>query len=267
MKQFISKIISNEKIAKEQYSMVLDAAAMGEKVAPGQFVHVRCGHDADPLLRRPFSIYKMKDAGGQRAMELIYKIVGRGTALLARKTPGESIDVLGPLGNGFDINNPSVAYIVVGGIGAASCYMLAEELIKKKCKVYYFFGARSKDYIICEEDFRALGCESHICTDDGSCGHKKLIPDHLTDILKEIPKAELSTAEIYACGPMVMLKRVAEVAEKAKIRCQMSLEARMGCGVGACMSCVVKCKQGDSFIYKRVCKYGPVLKASEIIWE
>lgn len=263
MKQFIAKVLENEKIADRQYKMLL-SADFQEEVLPGQFVHIRCSGDLDPLLRRPMSIYRMNQDKG--AMEVLYKVVGRGTALLSAKKEGNEVDVIAPLGNGFTLQKDGVAIIAAGGIGAAAVYILAEKLIEKGIKkVYYLFGAKTGGEVVCEDDFKELGCEVEVCTEDGERGKKGLVTHLLEDLLQATISGQKAT--IYSCGPMPMLKAIVGVAGKFNVPCQVSLEERMGCGVGVCMSCVVKCKSGDSFEYKRVCKYGPVFDAGEIMWE
>ncbi len=244
------------------YHMVLEAPSVARAIKPGQFIHVRCSDSFEPLLRRPFSLHRKN--GGR--IEILYKVVGSGTEILSRRQSGEAVDVLGPLGNGFapklsTLNSQLSTILVAGGMGVAPLVALAQELSKKKTqKLRVLIGACSKSRILCEEEFRALGAEVSISTEDGSKGAKGLITDRLNFLLSTL-NSQLST--IYACGPNAMLKALSRIANAKRIPCQVSLEERMACGVGACLGCPVKVKAGE---YKMVCKDGPVFDAEEIAW-
>ncbi|MDD5045304.1 MAG: dihydroorotate dehydrogenase electron transfer subunit, partial [Candidatus Omnitrophica bacterium] len=178
---------------------------------------------------------------------------------LSQKGAGEYLDVIGPLGNGFTL--PLTPYplslLVAGGMGVAPLVYLAE--ILKRSKILVLIGAQSKSGIICEKEFKDLGCSVKIATDDGSCGFRGKVTELLSNILVTM---DCRPATIYACGPRPMLKAVAEIAQKENIPAQISLEEHMACGIGACLGCAVNTRAG----YKRVCKDGPVFGAEEIIW-
>lgn len=267
MKQLEVKIIENKKIAQGFYKMRLSSAYLAKNSKPGQFVEIKCSGDNEVLLRRPLGIHRISNGG----IELLYEVVGKGTELLSRKKPGDTVDIIGPLGNGFILNtkrHTPNAILIAGGIGVAPLVALAKNLVhssksivhSKRRKIYAMIGACKKEHVLCANDFRKLGAEVIIYTDDGSLGKKGLITQGLTPLLSTI-NYELST--IYACGPYPMLKAIAKIAEAKKIPCQVSMEERMACGVGVCLGCPVKVKSGG---YKMVCKDGPVFDAKEIAW-
>ena len=202
----------------------------------------------------------------KNGIELLYEVVGKGTAMLSVRKPGESLDVLGPLGNGFDIVSAKTAIIVAGGIGVAPLLALAEEWGKwqgtrVKGKLIVLIGARKKEHILCEKEFKKIGANVLIATENDSRGRKGFVTDLLEDVLAPCP-LPLATM-IYACGPSGMLRAVARIAKANRIPCQISLEERMACGVGVCLGCPVKVTGGG---YKMVCKDGPVFDAKEIAW-
>lgn len=297
VKQVKAKIQRNQEILPRYYKMVLDAPEVAGEAKPGQFVHVRCGDEYRPLLRRPFSIHKIQNSKvkGKKAIsdkryaicdliEILYKVVGEGTRVLSEKKKGEELDLIGPLGTGYRVqglgDRVQNVILVGGGVGVASLLFLAEELKKRSTvnreRLTVLIGAKTRDQVLCEDDFKDLGCEVKISTEDGSYGYKGLV----TDILKSKISAQGGSASggknqkskvIYGCGPRLMLKEVAEIADKNNTPCQVSLEEHMACGLGACLGCAIKIANSqqptvDSFIYKKVCKDGPVFNAREIFW-
>ena len=195
-------------------------------------------------------------------LEVIYRVVGEGTSLLSRVRAGERIDVMGPLGSGFRLPTPGLtgdAVIVGGGVGIPPLLFLADTLRKEHpdAAVHVLLGGRSADFILCDDAFRSIGCPPQIATDDGSLGHHGLV----TDLLAEAVSRN-TVGMVYTCGPTPMLKAVADLCGRAGIPCQVSFEARMACGVGACLSCVIPTSSG----YRRVCTEGPVFPADEIAW-
>ena len=268
MKQLNAKILSNNKVASGFYKMRIESAYLGRNAKPGQFVEVRCSDSADPLLRRPLGAHRISKNG----VEILYEVVGKGTGLLSKRRPGELLDVIGPLGNGFSLNpkpytlNP---ILVAGGVGVAPLLALAEKL---KCSknLHVLIGARSKSHVLCEEDFKKAGAKVFVATEDGSRGYKGLITEVLRDFLN--PKPYALNPVIYACGPNGMLKEVARLAKERRIPCQVSLEEKMACGVGVCLGCPVKVNKKTEYgkrkkeEYKMVCKDGPVFNAEEIAW-
>lgn len=254
----LAKIIANRQIASEHFQMTLRSPRIAAFAQPGQFVHVRCQTDSyDPLLRRPISFSGIRKNRGE--FEMIYRTVGRGTAILSRAQKGETIDLLGPLGNPFteDIERP-VAILVGGGCGVGP--LLALPKILKGKKVHALIGAKTKKLLFGAADFRSQGVETTLATEDGSYGKKGLVTELLQTKLSAI---SYQLSAIYACGPREMLKAMVKIALQKNIPCQVSLEERMACGLGACHGCVTKTTRG----YRTVCKGGPVFDAKEIIWE
>ncbi len=254
------------------------------KPEPGQFLHIRIEDSFDPLLRRPLSIHDVSWQGRSRTgqkkhiIRILYEVVGKGTALLAEKRPLTQIDILGPLGRGFDlkkIRQSRCVYIVAGGMGVAPLFFLAKTIREerkekeKEPKIVVLIGGRNKEHIIREKEFRDLGCEVHVATEDGSRGVKGRVTELLKTLLPPVPAAaagSLDRAEdapvICACGPKAMLAAVAVLAQQKGLAAQVSLEEFMGCGLRACLGCVIRTVSG----YRRICHDGPVFDASEVIW-
>ena len=247
------KILKNKQVAQHAYKINLSSFELARNAKPGQFVMARVVDGYQPLLRRPFGIHSVKGS----SVGILYELAGIGTRFLSQKQPGDYLDIIGPLGNGFDWRASAPArqrpVLIAGGMGVAPLVFLAEKL---KTKPLVLLGAKTKTHILCEKEFKALGCEVRVATDDGSKGRKGLV----TDITPEVMSG--SEYVIYACGPKAMLKAVAEFAKNNRITAQVSLEEHMACGIGACLGCVCKTKNG----YQRACKEGPVFDAGEITW-
>ena len=240
-KQDIFEILSNEKIAKDVYKMVLQGNT--EYItAPGQFVNIKL---EGRFLRRPISVCDYSDS----MLTLIYKVVGVGTEEMSRMTSGERLDVLTGLGNGYDISLSKKPLVIGGGVGVPPLYNLTKRLIEDNQQVTVILGFNTKDEVFYEEEFRALGANVIVATADGSYGVKGFVTDAMPD----------DYDYFYTCGPLPMFKAIEGV---VKTSGQYSFEERMGCGFGACMGCSCKTKYGN----KRICKDGPVLVKEEIIW-
>lgn len=269
MKQLQVKIIENKKIAHGFYKMRVEAPYLAKNSKPGQFVEVKCSDSNGPLLRRPLGVHRILRDG----VEVLYEVVGKGTELLSKKRPGGEIDIIGPLGNGFTLpRSPApglrTPILVAGGIGVAPLFALAEKISAKRKGSYIIIGAKRASGILYEKQFKDLGCFVMVSTEDGSKGHKGYATDILRHLLKIIG---CQSSGIYACGPHPMLKAAANIAQLLKIPCQISLEERMGCGVGVCLGCPVRVNTHDArrttqYEYKMVCKDGPVFDAKEIAW-
>ncbi|MBP5738979.1 MAG: dihydroorotate dehydrogenase electron transfer subunit [Abditibacteriota bacterium] len=219
------------------------------EVKPGQFVNVRVSDNLDPVLRRPFSVH---DSDG-RTISILYMIVGRGTELMAEMTPGSTVSVAAPLGNGFPTEVMAKrAILISGGCGTAPMYLLSKSL---GCPTEIMIGGRKKENLLCLDLFP----EAKTTTEDGSHGEKGFV----TKLLEESLAAD-KDAVVYSCGPNLMMKAVAEIAAKYGAECYVSLENKMACGIGVCMGCVQMMKDGK---YARVCKEGPVFDGEEIAWQ
>ncbi|MCA1053449.1 dihydroorotate dehydrogenase electron transfer subunit [Rossellomorea aquimaris] len=248
-------VVSHEQIAKNIFEMVLKGELVNEIKAPGQFVHVKVGTGIDPLLRRPISIASYDQQ--EQTMRLIYRAEGKGTKLLSLSGSGETVDILGPLGNGFTVmeGNGKTALLVGGGIGVPPLYGLSKSLIARGWEVKHILGFQDHSVSFYEERFSQLG-ETFIATVDGSLGTKGFVTDV---IQKEAPDFD----EYFSCGPTPMLNAL-----QSKLEMKngfISLEERMGCGIGACFACVCH-KQDDpeGHSYVKVCSDGPVFPAGVV---
>ncbi|MBU0573032.1 MAG: dihydroorotate dehydrogenase electron transfer subunit [Candidatus Margulisbacteria bacterium] len=255
-----ARIVEHQQIAPNYYKLTLLSHYISSNTLPGQFIEIRvCDFTVCPLLRRPFSIHGTnKD---KKTIEILYEVVGLGTEVLTKHQIGQELDILGPLGNGFTIKKKGkIAILVSGGMGVAPLKALAEHI--KAPARYVFMGCKKMDQVVCEKDFSKLGFEVQVATENGSAGKKGLVTDILNGFIDSAQPSELNEINIYACGPKAMLKAVSEIAQQKKLNCQISMEAYMACGIGACKGCAVKTTKG----MKMVCKDGPVFPAQEIIW-
>ncbi len=259
MYQVKARVLSNEKVGEAHYRMKLEVSQIAKDARPGQFVHIRCSSDHDPLLRRPFSIHKC----AQGRIDILYQVVGGGTRILSKKRRGDQLDLLGPLGKGFEVEPAfSKIFIVSGGIGVAPLYMVAQEITRlgQGKEVTALLGAKNKELILGKDDWESLGLRVMIATEDGSEGYQGLVSALFERLI--LSQTSLSLA-VYSCGPVPMLRKIAELSSHGGFFCQVSLEQRMGCGLGACLGCVIRGTSG----YLRVCKEGPVFDAQEILWD
>ncbi len=259
------RIIDHQKIGPRHYLMTLASVYISSHALPGQFVNIKCSKNDFPLLRRPISLHRIRSGHG--SFELLYEVVGQGTELLSRATIGEELNILGPLGKGFDLPaNRSVFLLLGGGMGIAPLLALAEAAKKSpggKKAVYLFQGARQSSQLVISNNFNECCDKIFLATDDGSRGERGLVSDLLLRFLQnELPSSLLPQSLICSCGPRPMLKAVAELAQQNRIACQISLEERMACGIGACKGCAVETASG----YRMVCSDGPVFAAEEIKW-
>jgi dihydroorotate dehydrogenase electron transfer subunit len=327
-KEARARILLNRKITPDCYRLRLLCPEIARIAEPGQFVMLRVNELKDPFLRRPFGFSRIFPPQGKKtktedegALEIFYKIVGRGTSLMTQLREGHRLDLLGPLGKGFSANpGKKRAILVGGGIGIAPLIPWAERLQRERRKkkrlsknldespeVLVLIGGKSWEGILGTGEFKKMGMEPKMATEDGSMG----VPGLATDLLeRELMTQGHNSAALYACGPVPMLARVAQIADQFDLPCQVLLEARMACGVGACLGCAVKIKEGSfggvpesaessaakekilsggecgceemglekenlipriadlpAFRYVRACQEGPVFEAREILWE
>ena len=256
-----TEVISNELVAENHYLLRCSCPEIAASALPGQFIHVLIPQGSGLLLRRPFTIYTVE--GDQITM--LYQLIGEGTNVLSRLKWGDSIRVLGPLGNTFEISSVSnPAILVGGGAGIASLMLLAAALRSAGVHTLGLVGSMNRARLLSVADLKAIGVETHIATDDGSVGHHGFVTELLTHILET---RELQNPIIYACGPDGMLRAVTEIALDYHIPTQLAMENRMGCAMGVCLGCVCKVQMpGGGFEYQRVCTEGPVFNAEDIIW-
>jgi len=247
MKREICRILSNDKVASGIYKMVIESKLISVIALPGQFLHIKAGESCDPLLRRPISICDLDQDKG--CITLLYRVCGKGTRLFADIKSSDRLDIIGPLGKGFPIFKRKRTSIIGGGIGIAPLLYLGKKL--KNSDVY--LGFRDEVYMI--EEFMSNSDNVCIYTESGSHGAKGYPIEALE---KNIHHYDV----VYACGPKKMLRAVKNLCEEKRIECYISLEERMGCGIGACLVCA--CESSNNDKYKKVCTDGPVFNSKEV---
>lgn len=249
----LAKVIEQKCIGTDVYSMWIQTEKIASQSVPGQFISVYC-KDGAKLLPRPISICEADRESGK--LRIVYRVVGGGTTEMSGYEAGDTIDILGPLGNGFMMRENKEAILIGGGIGIPPMVQLGKEL-KKIAKVNSVAGYR--DEVFLTDELKKNGC-LFIATEDGSAGTKGTVID-------AIKEQKVEGKVIYACGPTPMLRAIKEYAQEADIECQISLEEKMACGIGACLACVCKSKDKDhhsNVNNKRICKDGPVFLAQEV---
>lgn len=254
-----AKLIEKEQLKSDIFKFTVSAKEIADTARPGQFLEIRVSDNIDPFLRRPISIYDINKENS--TVTFIFQVKGKGTEILSNKNIGDDIDVLGPLGFGaFNLADYKNISIIGGGIGVFPLHELAK-VASKNANVNTYLGFRSKDFVVCEDEFNKVSNKLVITTDDGSYANNGFAINYLIeDLGKE------KTDCIYACGPLPMLKAVQKLAIEKNILCQISLEEKMGCGIGACLGCAVKtsASPADAPQYVHVCKAGPVFDASYV---
>lgn len=267
-------VVALQPLSKRYFRCELQAPAIAAGARPGQFIHVRCTDSWDPLLRRPLSLHDADPLTGRLA--LLIAEVGRGTHWLRHLSPGAEIEVLGPLGRPWHVLPSTRTSILVGGGGGLpSLHFLAKRLLSgegtagptflpltgQPLRVLVVIGARSREEVFCEKELMAYGAHVHPATDDGSYGFHGTAVDLLAHVLEQE-----SADQLFTCGPKPMMQGVAALAAQRRIPCQVSLEERMACGLGACLSCVVPVRSAgsDRAEYQRVCTEGPVFEARDV---
>lgn len=236
------------------FDLRLDVSSAEHRPQPGQFAHILCG---EKVLRRPISICDYQPDTGM--LRLVFEVRGEGTLWLSQRQAGEALDVLFPIGHGFELGSSEQKTVVIGGgIGVPPLLYAARHYEKNTDAI---LGFRNESACILVDDFRQTTDQTLVSTDDGSVGHHGLVTDLLAKRLKEKP-CDL----ILACGPLPMLKGIAALAQQHDVACQVSLEERMGCGIGACLGCACRTKTPQGETYTHVCKNGPVYRAEEVVW-
>ncbi len=249
----------NARIAPGYFRLRLAVEGWKPAVA-GQFLMLRVGSAYDPLLRRPFSVYRQ----GKGWVEILYKVVGKGTAAMAVLRGESRVDLIGPLGKGFPLSPyQAEIYLVAGGVGIPPIALLTEEILRMDPdrQIRLYLGGKSRNDLLVLDRFQTLGVQLTAATEDGSFGVKGLVTEPLE---QDLALPSVAGAVVYACGPMPMLHAVGRMAMARKLTCYLSIEERMGCGLGACLGCVVRTKHSP--IPQRVCTEGPVFEAREILW-
>ena len=257
VKDCVARIVRSESVGPRLYLMELRVPEIARAVKPGQFVHLLVPGIDRHLLRRPFSVYARDAAYG--SIELLYRSVGVGTEQMARLSIGDELAVMGPIGTGWNLPDTEGRVLLVGGgVGAAPLYLLCEQLVELGRPVDVVLGAQTEAELVCRERYeRLLGREVACSTDDGSFGRVGLCTSLVEETL-----ATGGYAQVAVCGPELLMRIVAGLCADAGVACFVSLERRMACGIGACLSCVVETKTGR----KRACVDGPVFDAAEVVW-
>ena len=259
-KQVFAELIKKEKLLEGLYKFSVDAKEIVELANPGNFIEIRINENSDPFLRRPISIYNLDKKNG--VLEFIFQVKGKGTELLAKKKEGDKIDIIGPLGNGtFKFEEYKNIAVIGGGIGIFPLYELSKQAKNAGKKVYTYLGFRNKDLVTLEKEFENVSTILTITTDDGSYKNSGFAINYLKN---DLEKNNIDC--IYACGPLPMLKAVKKLAEEKEIPCQISLEEKMGCGMGVCLGCAVRTATStdDNPQYLHVCKAGPVFNSKMV---
>jgi dihydroorotate dehydrogenase electron transfer subunit len=256
MKKEMMTVISQQEIANGIFEITLRGDLVSMMTQPGQFVHLKIGEGIDPLLRRPISICEIHQ--NENKFKMIYRKEGKGTSLLADKKAGDVVDVLGPLGNGFPVDETApggTALLVGGGIGVPPLYQLSKELNARGVKTIHVLGFQTDEVVFYEREFSLLG-ETYVATVDGTAGAKGFVTDVIED-------RGIAFDTLYACGPTPMLRALEKnYADKKGF---ISLEERMGCGIGACFACVCHTQDDSNGLsYRKVCLDGPVFPFGEV---
>ncbi|MDF7809308.1 dihydroorotate dehydrogenase electron transfer subunit [Pontiellaceae bacterium B12219] len=258
MKQEKTTVIEHDNFQGEYRIIRLAAPVVGPQVKAGQFLHLEVPRIGERILRRPFSIYQADDSG----VAVLYKTVGRGTDAMAAIQVGDEVNIIGPLGNGYpEPDAEKTPVLVAGGYGNAALYILAQRMKKKGVA---FFGGRSAIDILLVEEFKALGWDVRPTTDDGSLGIKGLVTAAFDPWAAE---QGFQSLEVFVCGPNPMLKAIGDRAIAHDFTAWLSMDENMACGVGACLTCVIKRKTDDGWEWARCCKDGPIFESREILWE
>ncbi len=249
-KQEKAKLIKKEQLKPDIYKFSVQAPEIAKESKPGNFIEIRVSNGTEPFLRRPISIYNMDKKLG--ILEFIFQIKGEGTKILSYKEIGEDIDIIGPLGHGtFKYEEYQNLAIIGGGIGVFPLYELSKCAKIANKNVNTYLGFRNKDFVVLEEEFKNVSDKLIITTDDGTYGKKGFAIEFLKE---DIENKKIDC--IYACGPLPMLKAIRNLAIEKNIPCQISLEERMGCGLGVCLGCAVKTAKSsiENPEYWHVCK-------------
>ena len=276
--QQTAKVVEQVRMARDTYRLRLECPELARQSVPGQFFMVRAQGGSDPLLGRPFALYDIvsNDDGDPTGVDFGYVVVGKLTSRMVDWQPGDTVDIWGPLGNGFPTPPAGHLVMVAGGIGQTPFLAVTREALGQRQygnpsrdistrpeKLTLCYGARSEEYLAGIDDFTTDGLQVRVSTDDGSHGHHGLVTDLLKDLFRDSPEP----TAIYTCGPEPMMEAVAGIAAEHNTPCWASLETPMACGFGICFSCVTRIRLDDGqWDYRRTCVEGPVFRAEQLQW-
>jgi dihydroorotate dehydrogenase electron transfer subunit len=270
-----ASVVENVPLARDTYRIRLACPRLARRIVPGQFIMLRLAGGNDPLLGRPLALYDvvLDEAGAPAAVDIVYLAVGKMTRRLATLPAQAELELWGPLGNGFLPAATEHLVMVAGGIGQTPFLALAQQYLGLRCygdpprqvpragKITLCYGCRNSQYLAGAEDFRRLGVDVRLSTEDGSAGRQGLVTDLIPAAIEESPLA----ARLVCCGPEAMLAATATLAERLGVPCQVSLETPMACGIGICFSCVAKVRDhAGHWDYRRTCVEGPIFNAQDI---
>lgn len=281
MQNDIVDVVGNRPLTGGHFILELYSPGQAQATRPGQFAMVRLLEHSDVLLRRPMSIFDVtpgatagrESANGAPAevIQLLYKVVGRGTRLMAMLKPGDRVELLAPLGHGFFeeeylpvARSADAVLHVAGGIGIAALLLPARQIAKASLRQRLFFGGRTRDDLVGTEDFEGYVEEMVLATENGSRGHRGYVTAPLEKYLAGHPKGRFL---LMACGPWAMLRATVDLARRYGHPCLVSMENRMGCGLGVCLGCSIRVEGTGHAAYERVCTEGPVFSAERVVWE
>ena len=254
------EIAFNKKVAADTFFMGLRSPEIAVEARPGQFMMLKVGQGMDPLLRRPFSICGVR---GDDLVLILYRVVGQGTTIMCDAGEGESLSVLGPLGSGFKMpHKGETPVLVAGGMGIAPLIFLAS--IMEPGSFIFLSGFGSGEEIVATNEIGFSGIDLSISTDDGSAGHRGLVTELMENRLAGFDGK--TNPSVFACGPLPMLKEVAAITLDGTLPCQVSLEATMACGLGACQGCAIRGSSEQNTAYYHVCQDGPVFDVNALDW-
>jgi dihydroorotate dehydrogenase electron transfer subunit len=264
------KVLKNKQISSGHFLLSVKLPGVFQTPVPGQFVMVREEGRSYPLLGRPFSVYNIDRRKGSVIVEILYKVVGKGTVILSRLKRGDLLEIFGPYGRGFEIF-PRVGKVVLicGGIGVAPIAFLASHYRRlvdiSNVELICYYGAKSTDNLVGLENIKGYCSNVFISTDDGSMGYNGFVTEMFANDMSSHDKEK---TKFYACGHRPMLKRLSELLIGNHLSCQVLMEERMACGIGACLGCAVRTndKEGKG-TYLRACKDGPVFNIQDIAWD
>ncbi len=279
--QIEAQVVELKPLCDENYRVRLNCEELAQQIIPGQFFMLRKPGCSDPLLGRPFALYDtiLDESGRAIGIDVGFHVVGKMTGIMEQLSPGDSLELWGPLGNGFPAVQADHLIQVAGGIGYTPFVATSREALLRKNygtdsnrqrieakKASLIYGVREKRFCADVSDLSDIeGLDIHLCTEDGSAGEHALVTDLLLPMLTDRPAEEKI---VFTCGPIRMMQAVAQMCEQRNVECWVSLETPMACGFGACFSCVVPTKQADDqWDYRRSCLEGPVFPGAEIAWE